>query len=55
MGHFYRFGVEGGMEENERGDTWQPDVFLSGGESVGNRMSLLEVLASDRLIVITEL
>lgn len=55
MGHFNKFGVEGGMEENERGDTWQPDVFLSCGESVENRMSLLEVLASDRLTGITEL
>lgn len=55
MGHFDKFGVEGGMEENERGGTWQPDVFLSCGESVRNRLSLLEVFASDRLIDITEL
>ena len=49
MGHFYKF-VVGRMEESERGDIWHPGGFLSTGESVGNRMSLLAVLVSDKLI-----
>ena len=49
MGHFYKFVVRQ-MEESERGDRWQPGGFLSTGESVGNRMSLLAVLISDKLI-----
>ena len=49
MGHLYKF-VVGQMEESERGDIWQPGGFLSTGESVGNRISLLAVLISDKLI-----
>ena len=33
-----------------KGETWQPDGFLSIGESVGNRITWLAVLVSDKLI-----
>lgn len=49
MGHFYKF-VVGRMEESERGGIWQPGGFLSTGESVENRKSLLAVLVSDKFI-----
>lgn len=53
-GYFYELGVRG-MGESPVGNTWQQDGYLSGGESVGNRMSLLEILALDTLTGITEL
>ena len=33
-----------------KGETWQPGRFLSIGESLGNRITWLVVLVSDKLI-----
>ena len=33
-----------------KGETWQPGRFLSIGESLGNRITWLAVLVSDKLI-----